>query len=307
MSKDSEKIFNRQNEQSMILTIKAAAYSYAFGKKLTLYLAILLIICPILVNIVLIFIDNTILNSILSVFSIIVFIIGEFVRNKINKAKFYGAGMQQYFDEYVFSLKNSCRKYISPKKLTLSKRIELVNKYKDKNTAKDSDNFANWYSNYSALPYEQAVYQCQKESIRWDLSIRKKYNNFLKIIFYCVLVLLIINAILQRVVISSLITVISTIVPLFSYFLNSLKKLKADIIARADLYEHIEYIEKNIKSKKDLWDEVEELQVEIFNYRKKAYLIPDWFHDLYEKKLQKEEDDYSKTICDMKSNKKSPK
>lgn len=51
-----------------------------------------------------------------------------------------------------------------------------------------------------------------------------------------------------------------------------------------------------LKSKKKIWDEIEELQVEIFNYRKKAYLIPNWFYKLFRKTMQTEEDKLAKEI-----------
>lgn len=112
--------------------------------------------------------------------------------------------------------------------------------------------------------------------------------------------LIIINAILQRMEISSLILVISSIFPLFSYFISSFKKLSADITAWEKLYSHIEKIENEIKCEKEICDEIEELQVEIFSYRQKAYLIPNWFYKMHRKKLQDFEDSYAKMICEYK-------
>ena len=104
--------------------------------------------------------------------------------------------MQQYFDEFVFNLKNSSTKYLVPRKLNLEERLKLVTKYKDK----DDLPFCNWYSDYSALPYEQAV----------------------------------------------------------------------NIVSQQHLFDSIGLIEGKLKSKKKIWDEIEELQVEIFVYRKSS-------------------------------------
>lgn len=297
MSRDSKSIYLRQNERGMIDAQKVASHCYSLGKRLTIFLALILILFPVGVNIFVLFIDNATVNAILSVLSFVLLVIAEIIRWQIKKAKFNGAEMQQYFDEYVFSLNNTCKKYLPPsKRLTLTERSKLYNKYKDKSAGP----YRNWYADYSALPYEQAVYQCQKENIGWDLSIRKKYRIFLMIVVALLGLLIIINAILQRMEISSLILVISSIFPLFSYFISSFKKLSADITAWEKLYSHIEKIENEIKCEKEICDEIEELQVEIFSYRQKAYLIPNWFYKMHRKKLQDFEDSYAKMICEYK-------
>ena len=59
------------------------------------------------------------------------------------------------------------------------------------------------------------------------------------------------------------------------------------------------YIESK-QTKKKLWDEIEELQLEIFDYRKQAYLIPDWFHRLGHNNRQKEEDNFAESLSKTK-------
>lgn len=294
MNKDSKQIFQRQNQVGLVDAQKTAACCYAYGKKLTIVLALLLILYPILVNILVFFVDNMVLSGILTFLLFVSLIIAEVLRRQISKAKFNGAGMQQYFDELVFDLKNSCKKYLMPKKLTLSERLELILKYKDRS----NENYKNWYSDFSSLPYEQAVYQCQKQNIRWDISVRKKYQILLMVSASFLALVVIINAIIKHYEVLSLITILSSIFPLFSYFFSSFKKLNSDISAQEDLYIHIEKIEGQITKENEIWDEIEELQVEIFSYRKKAYLIPDWFHCIFKKDLQKSETEFAKLICE---------
>ena len=176
-------------------------------------------------------------------------------------------------------------------------------KYKDRS----NENYKNWYSDFSSLPYEQAVYQCQKQNIRWDISVRKKYLILLIVIASFLALVVILNAIIQRCEVLSLITILSSIFPIFSYFFNSFKKLTSDISAQKDLYKHIEKIEEKITTENEIWNEVEELQVEIFSYRKKAYLIPDWFHCIFKKDLQESENEFAKLFCEenTKNNKKA--
>lgn len=294
MNKDSKQIFQRQNQVGLVDAQKTAACCYAYGKKLTIVLAFLLILYPIVVNILVFFIDNMVLSRILTSLLFVPLVIAEVLRKQISKAKFNGAGMQQYFDEVVFDLKNSCKKYLVPKKLTLSERLKLILKYKDRS----NENYKNWYSDFSSLPYEQAVYQCQKQNIRWDISVRKKYLILLMVSASFLVLVVILNAIIQRYEVLSLITILSSIFPLFSYFFNSFKKLNSDISTQEDLYKHIEKIEEQITKENEIWNEIEELQVEIFSYRKKAYLIPDWFHCIFKKNLQESETEFAKLFCE---------
>lgn len=292
MADESKEIFNRQNLPGMIAAQKTANYCYTKGKQLAVILACLLIILPIAINLSIQFVNNEVISGILIVISLIDFIVGEIIKRQLNKAKFNGAGMQQYFDEFVFNLKNSSKKYLAPKKLSLEERSKLIRKYE----AKDNSPYYNWYSDYSALPYEQAVYNCQKENIRWDISIRKKYRSFLISLASLTVIVITISAILQRMNVLSLIVIIFSIAPLFSYFYSGFQKLHKDIVSQQQLYAIINSIEGKLKSKKKIRDEIEELQVEIFNYRKKAYLIPNWFYKLFRKTMQTEEDRLAKEI-----------
>lgn len=295
MVDESKEIFNRQNLPGMISAQKTASFCYTKGKHLAAILAALLIFIPIAINISIQFITNDVISSILIVTSLLDFILGEIIKRQLNKAKFNGAGMQQYFDEFVFNLKNSSKKYLAPKKLSFEERLKLIRKFEDK----DNSPFYNWYSDYSALPYEQAVYNCQKENIRWDISIRKKYRVFLILLASFTAILIVISSILQRMNILSLIAIIFSIAPLLSYFYSGFLKLNKDIASQKQLYDTIVTIEGKLKSKKKIWDEIEELQVEIFFYRKKAYLIPNWFYKLFRKNMQSDEDNLAIEISKL--------
>lgn len=279
---NSKDIFNRQNELPFVNAQKVAKYCYRRGKILAACLAVVLLLIPIAVNIIIPLINNDIFNGIMAILLIIAFVGGQVIRKLLEKQKFYGAGMQQYFDECVFDLKNLCRKYIVPRKITLSLRLELIKKYEKK----DHTPFINWYPDYSALSYDKAVFYCQKENVRWDSDIRNMYRTYL----ICIALLLgtgvIINAVLQRMEVIKLLAIIISGLPITSYFFTGFQKLVEDINDQRSLMHHIEKLEHALNEGINIWDGVEELQVEIFNYRKKAYLIPDWFHEIFRKRFQ---------------------
>lgn len=292
MVNSSKDIFNRQNLPGCVAAQKTAHYCYKKGKRLALLLAFFLTFLPVASNIIILCTNNEIVNAILIVFSVIEFIAGKIIKDFLSKAKFAGASLQQYFDEIVFDLKNSSKKYLAPKKLNGDERRMLILKYRDKDNAP----FQNWYSDYSALPYEQAVYNCQKENLRWDSTIRKKY--FVLLIFLCSLLTIgiTINAIFQRMNVITLIAALSSIAPVFSYFWSAFHKLHKDISKQEQLSNTIAEIDAKQENATFVGDKIEELQVEIFTYRKSVYLIPDWFYKLFRHKMQCDEDKFAETV-----------
>lgn len=296
MNKESQKIVTRQNEPAFINVQKTASLCYKKGKYLAGILCAISVMIPITINIVVGFVANDIVSGFMILITILCFIFAEIVRQLLKKEKFYGANMQEYFDEYVFALKPNCKKYIAPRKLTLTKRIALLKKYEKK----DGSKFINWYSDYSLLPYDQAVFYCQKENITWDVSIRVKYKCFLLVSLCIIAISFVVNAILQRMNIIALVSIILSFLPLVSYVYNGVTKINSDIEKQKGLMQHIESMESAIEQNKEIKDAIEELQVEIYNYRQKAYLIPDWFHNLFRKKLQAIANACAKEICNQK-------
>ena len=68
---NSKEIFERQNMPGLVSAQKAASYCYKDGKKLATALALISIIFPIATNILLLFVDDIVVSSILSVFLVI--------------------------------------------------------------------------------------------------------------------------------------------------------------------------------------------------------------------------------------------
>lgn len=293
MDNSSKDIFNRQNLPENVALQKTAHYCYKKGKWLALLLVCILILPPIAANVIILCTNNAIADKIFIVLSVVEFFIGEIIKHFLSKAKFEGASLQQYFDEIVFGLKKSSRKYLVPKKLKGDERRRLIVKYKNKPDVP----FQNWYSDYSALPYEQAIYNCQKENLRWDSTIRKKYFVLLILQFALLIIGIIVNAILQKVSVITLIAVLSTIAPIFSYFYSAFHKLYKDMSKQKQLSAAIAEIDAKQENMNPITDEIEELQLEIFTYRKSLYLIPDWFYKLSRPKMQQAEDNLAEDIC----------
>lgn len=284
MSEDMESkdILIRQNKPENLRYQTVADECYKHGKILSYFTLICSVIMPLLLVVLQKFVVNDRAVAVFCVIAIIFWVVGMVLRNEANKYKNYGACFQQLFDESVLGIKNSSHKYIASKMITQEDRLYLMKKYKDKNCNIKKD----WYNDYSYLPYNKAVFSCQKENIRWDLDLRKRYRNLLFVLAIIAIAVVITIAILTNKRVSTIVLAVFSVFTLVEYYVNSYRKIKNDVEKQSKLKWKVEFIEKNIKTDSDLWDKIEELQVEIFEYRKKAYLIPDWFYKIFRKKDQ---------------------
>ncbi len=283
---ESKDILIRQNQPENLRYQTVAGECYKHGKLLSYFTFLFAVIIPLSLAIVQKFVANSMVVAIFCIIAFICWIIGMLLRSEANRYKNNGACFQQLFDESVLGIKNTSNKYIAPKMLPQEERLKLMMKYKEKNSKSKKD----WYSDYSSLPYCEAVFCCQKENIRWDLGLRKRYRTLLLILALIAIGIVILLAILKNKRVSTIILALFSVFTLIEYFINSYRKIKNDIEKQSKIKLKMELIEENIKVYSDLWDKIEELQVEIFEYRKKAYLIPDWFYKIFRKKDQQMSD-----------------
>ena len=110
MNRESKEIFARQNLPGLVAAQKTASNCYSVGKLWSGLLVFLSVVVPVVINIILSIFNIDTLNCCLIFISFACFGLSELTRAMMKKWKFYGAGMQQYFDECVFDLKNSCKK-----------------------------------------------------------------------------------------------------------------------------------------------------------------------------------------------------
>ena len=73
-----------------------------------------------------------------------------------------------------------------------------------------------------------------------------------------------------------------------------------NLATKRDVMNLQDMAKKNLIDRKKWITRLEELQIEIFNYRKQAYLIPNWFYKLSRSSKQKEEDYFAKSLSKTK-------
>ena len=187
------------------------------------------------------------------------------MRNQLARYKYYGACFQQIFDKNVLKINDTVNDLISSQIIQTEQRLKLLKKYSNKKRAPKED----WYNDYSSLPYNKAVFYCQKENIRWDLDLRKRYQYLLLSLAVISIGLILLCAILTHKSVATLVLSFASGLTVLEYFINSYVKLSKDINTQLNLKRITEGIERNNDNEIELWSKIERLQYKIFEYRKK--------------------------------------
>jgi len=299
VKRESKDIFIRQNEDDMLDHLKAQRFVYSSAKKYAIAIFLCLTFSPLVINIIIsYFVKCEELISLLFFVILILFGLGQFFRCKLKKDKFLAACIQQKFDIYVFNMQEILQKDIKFKTHLKESISNAVRKYKNNG----ENNFRDWYpKKYSNLPYEQAVFYCQKVNFNWTLKLKHKYCFTLIVFLIITTIIIIINAIMNCSSVNNLILISVTLLPLVSNFSDSYQKLTKDIQILEEILEKIEQTEMEFGSlnNEKLREITEELQEKIFLYRQKAYLIPNWFYKFHKKNFQITEDDSAKEISNQ--------
>ena len=111
--------------------------------------------------------------------------------NCISKIRTEAAEIQQYIDTTLYSsdqYSHLNNKWNCP--LSKDRIIEIVSKYPQSGfTGNDK-----WYEDHSTCDYSKQILLCQKENLRWDSNLRKKYALAYKALMYVIIALIFVVA-----------------------------------------------------------------------------------------------------------------
>ena len=293
---ESKNILIRQNEPENLRYQIVAGECYKRGKILSYCVLICSVLVPVLFSVAQKFLkDDTIVAS-LCILYFWVWCVNLILRNQLARYKYYGACFQQIFDKNVLKINDTVNDFISSQIIQTEQRLKLMKKYSNKKRAPKED----WYNDYSSLPYNKAVFYCQKENIRWDLDLRKRYQYLLLSLAVISIGLILLFAILTHKSVATMILSFASGLTVLEFFLNSYFKLNKDINTQLNLKRITDEIESDIDNDSALWSKIEMVQYKIFDYRKKAYLIPDWFYKIFRKKDQEVSDMFAEELRNKK-------
>ena len=272
----------KQNTPNLLSLLKLQRYTYNQVSKLAVISFILSVILPIILGLIeLIQIpDNAVLYinflGALCVFACL------WLSHIIKSKKEQAAKIQYFFDTELFGLKKNS--FICNETLN-----ELLAKSK-KEAIQKLQGLENWYSIKDNLNNNDAILSCQWQNIKWDKKLRKIY-------LFCIIALCLVSvfvilsiAILKNLLFSILWTYIFLLMPIVTYctiFMST-------TIDNLKQQEELNSIFKTYKNKKKpSTTDLICIEEKIFHYRKSLVKIPNWFFNLFRKRLQKEADLYS--------------
>lgn len=288
-----DSIYTRQNESFLLQCQTAQRNEYSKAKSIARLKAILTLAFAIL-SVVSSVLDVNWLSAVSGFLAVALVLFNKYSDEEINAIKKHAASIQQYIDAEIFSPlidANNTDWGDIPSKTDLA---ESISKFGDN----DTSSFVNWYSDYSSLSGEFQIFYCQRENVRWDSTLHRKFRNFL-IILLCVITFAVLATFI--VVNPSFVKaflVFSWFLPVAEYFFSVIKGVNESISILHDADNYSKKLEKTLKthSSKVIKKELIMLQYKIWNRRANGYLIPDWFYEFHRKIHQEKEDAIAKTI-----------
>ncbi len=201
-----------------------------------------------------------------------------FIINRKNEA----ASLQQFFDVTLFSRALGTSEAEWGMNFNQFSIYNLIN-----SVSEDLSAFRDWYQDYSAHPEPKQVFCCQNENIMWDRRLRNDYIFML--IIACVVLgsAALIGVIAVNPTFNRLIYAVSWFIPAIDFAWSACNSLNEDLKRLAEINEECAEVDRKLGSTHaDVKNDLIRLQYLIFEHRKLAYTIPDYFYWLKRNKYQ---------------------
>ena len=206
-----------------------------------------------------------------------------------NKLKECAASIQQYIDVTLYSFpqfEKMNKKWFRP--LSKNDIIEMVSKYPRKGFCANDK----WYEDYSTKGACEQIYFSQLENIRWDRDLRRIYDIICKVIIIAIIIGVFVVALFINPTFMKMISIIPWCMPFIKYLISFWKGMKKD----NERLEKLRTMANNVPDERkvshaETWLEREiDLQNKIYEHRKNAILIPNFFYRLCYRWQQKNEE-----------------
>lgn len=285
----------KQNIPESLSLLKLQRYKYNIISIIATFNFIISVIIPIILSFIgLVPMQNNFVQYI-NYLGLICTFFSLWLDFKLKKLKEDASQIQYLFDINLFGMRQN--PLIS--KLSLNELLVAANRSK----IQKLQGVENWYSIGDNLNKIDAIYSCQKQNIRWDKRLRKKYLS--AIVVVCILAILgiISVAILVNLPFNTLWSYIFLLVPIISYCATFIFSSISNIKEQDNL---LNLFQKYNNTKKLTLKKLESLEEKIYYYRKELVKIPNWFFLIFKSSMQKDADSYSKFESDtfFKSDKK---
>lgn len=282
-------IYEKQSNPLLIQCMYAQRRYYTYAKLIS---GIYFVVCVLLVCVFAV-LKATLHSEIVSGLSIVLSIaaaFGSFVAGKYSsKMKEIAAGIQQFIDISLYSdnpYEKSSQQWNCP--LDHHKIIELVSRFPQKGFNSNDK----WYEDYSEKQYWEQIYFCQKENIRWDGNLRKHFSIFCNSILALIAIAIIALSFLFNPTILRVLSFVPWISPFVKYMISFNRHMKKDQIQITQMKNKADSVLEIARAHDvDMMLKREnELQDKLFEHRKQALLIPNFFYKICRSKQQQNEE-----------------
>ena len=285
-------IYEKQSEPLIIQSLFAQRRYYTYAK---IWTGIYFVICIALVCVFAVLkscYKSDFITGLSIGLSIATFFAASSINEIVSSFKKKAAEIQQYIDTSIFKREEDGAA-IWQNSLTTNKIKEIVSSFPKSGFCKNDK----WYEDYSSQPYDKQIVLCQKENIRWDKDLRKCYKYVcIALLIVAVIAIFVVELYKNSPMLETL-SFISWTLPFIKYCYSFKKRMDedeerleklnhtADSLAELDFENHSEAIHLIV-----------ELQNDIFEHRKKAVLIPNFFFKFFYKLFQTKEENIAKNF-----------
>lgn len=283
-------IYEKQSDTLIIQCLFAQRHKYSQAKLVAYVYFILCVVAVCVITVLKSIIHSETISGLSLVLSLMTFLVAFPLNKLISKIRTEAAEIQQYIDTTLYSSNQYSHlnsKWSCP--ITKDRVIEIVSKYPQSGFTYNDK----WYEDYSTCDYSKQILLCQKENLRWDNDLRKKYATAYKVIMYVIIVSIFVAAAIINPSFLNFLSIALWCLPFIKYLWSFNKHMNEDDNRITKLKNTADNLLNNlglILDGDELIQKEIELQNGIFEHRKKAVLIPNFFYKLCRSKQQKNEE-----------------
>jgi uncharacterized membrane protein len=286
---NGNQILVAQNLNTNIDKLLAQRRLYSNAKVLQYALLLITITFPISLSIITNYtaIEINEKSWLFATYSILALILEKVIESIIGRHKKIAASIQEKFDIDVLGIaENDTLNLVS-----VDFDVIRSNSIKDKEDEHKVLKVTNWYSTkISILQTNVAVLFCQRMNICYDVSIKKKYNNYLAAVSILTFSLLLIFSLFENFTMQKfMVEVILPSVPIFAFAYKEITTNEESIDNLEKLKEIIEKELDNTNLQDSVYiEKIRRIQDRIYNNRVLSPLIPNFIYNILWTKLEDE-------------------
>jgi len=283
-------IYEKQSDSLIIQCLFAQRKKYSQAKLIAGLYFFFCVVAVCVFSILKSIVHNELITGLSIGLSFATFFAAFLINNCISKIRTEAAEIQQYIDTTLYSsdqYSHLNNKWSCP--INKDRVIEIVSKYPQSGFT-DNDK---WYEDYSACDYSKQILLCQKENLRWDSDLRKNYTIAYKVIMCVIIVSIFVAAIIINPSFLNFLSIALWCLPFVKYLWSFNNHMKEDDNRITKLKNAADNLLNNvglILDGDELIQKEIELQNGIFEHRKKALLIPNFFYKMCRTMQQKNEE-----------------